>query len=108
MSDDLVKRLRDWSEYDEGKIKDAREEAADRIEELEAAQYATEYAGRLASTLAEKHYKDKYGFELLPSLLGRIDQIDNMTCGMIRIGTQGSCDAPSAALAGEKKDERSD
>ena len=37
MSDDLVKRLRDWSEYDEGKINDAREEAADRIEALEAA-----------------------------------------------------------------------
>ena len=36
MSDDLVKRLRDWSEYDEGKINDAREEAADRIEALEA------------------------------------------------------------------------
>ena len=32
---DLVKRLRDWSEYDEGKINDAREEAADRIERLE-------------------------------------------------------------------------
>jgi len=37
MSNDLVKRLRDWSEYDEGKINDAREEAADRIEQLEAA-----------------------------------------------------------------------
>ena len=37
MTDDLVKRLRDWSEYDEGKINDAREEAADRIEQLEAA-----------------------------------------------------------------------
>lgn len=37
MTNDLVKRLRDWSEYDEGKINDAREEAADRIEQLEAA-----------------------------------------------------------------------
>ncbi len=36
MTDDLVKRLRDWSEYDEGKINDARAEAADRIEALEA------------------------------------------------------------------------
>jgi hypothetical protein len=36
MTDDLVKRLRDWSEYDEGKINDTREEAADRIEALEA------------------------------------------------------------------------
>lgn len=36
-ADDLVKRLRDWSEYDEGKINDAREEAADRIEQLESA-----------------------------------------------------------------------
>ena len=37
MTDNLVKRLRDWSEYDEGKINDAREEAADRIEALEKA-----------------------------------------------------------------------
>jgi len=35
MSDDLVKRLLDWSEHDEGKINDARQEAADRIEQLE-------------------------------------------------------------------------
>ena len=35
MSDDLIKRLLDWSEYDEGKINDARKEAADRIEQLE-------------------------------------------------------------------------
>jgi chromosome segregation ATPase len=34
MSDDLVKRLVDWSEHDEGKINDARQEAADRIEAL--------------------------------------------------------------------------
>ena len=42
MGDDLVKRLRDWSEYDEGKINDDREEAADRIKKLETAlkQYA--------------------------------------------------------------------
>jgi hypothetical protein len=43
MSDDLVKRLRDWSEYDEGKINDAREEAADRIEELTAFAKAAEH-----------------------------------------------------------------
>lgn len=35
MSDDLIKRLLDWSEHDEGKINDARQEAADRIEQLE-------------------------------------------------------------------------
>jgi hypothetical protein len=35
MSDkELVKRLADWSEHDEGKINDARQEAADRIEGL--------------------------------------------------------------------------
>jgi hypothetical protein len=35
MSDkELVKRLVDWSEHDEGKINDARQEAADRIEAL--------------------------------------------------------------------------
>jgi ribosome recycling factor len=37
MSDEeLVKRLVDWSEHDEGKINDARQEAADRIEALTA------------------------------------------------------------------------
>jgi len=35
MTDDLVKRLLDWSEYDEGKINDAREEAAYRIGQLQ-------------------------------------------------------------------------
>jgi uncharacterized alpha-E superfamily protein len=36
MSDDLKKRLIDWEMWDEGDINDTREEAADRIEELEA------------------------------------------------------------------------
>lgn len=31
---DIVERLRDWAEYDEGKINDARECAADEIERL--------------------------------------------------------------------------
>ena len=35
MSDDLKKRLLDWSEYDEGKINDARQEAVDYIQRLE-------------------------------------------------------------------------
>lgn len=65
-----------------------------RIAELEAAlNFATEYVGRLASTLAKKHYPDQQSFELLPDLLGRIDQIDNMTCGLHR-----------AALAGGKNE----
>ena len=34
---DIVERLRDWSEHDEGKINDAREEAADEIERLREA-----------------------------------------------------------------------
>ena len=35
MSDaELIARLRDWMEHDEGKINDAREKAADRIEAL--------------------------------------------------------------------------
>ena len=34
---DIVGRLRDWSEFDEGKINDAREEAAAEIERLRAA-----------------------------------------------------------------------
>jgi hypothetical protein len=34
--EELVKRLVDWSEHDEGKINDARQEAANRIEALTA------------------------------------------------------------------------
>ena len=34
MTDDLLKRLVDWDEYDEGKLNDMREEAKDRIEKL--------------------------------------------------------------------------
>lgn len=33
---DIVVRLRDWEEYDEGKINDARVEAADEITRLRA------------------------------------------------------------------------
>lgn len=36
MSDDLKTRLLDWQEHDEGKINDARHQAADCIEALEA------------------------------------------------------------------------
>ena len=64
-----------------------------RIAKLEAAlRFATEYVGRLASTLAKKHYPDQQHFELLPDLLGRIDQIDNMTCGLHRAALEGGED----------------
>lgn len=36
MSDDLLERLVDWDEYDEGKLNDMREEAKARIEQLTA------------------------------------------------------------------------
>ena len=63
-----------------------------RIAELEAAlRFANEYVGRLAFTLAEKHYPEQR-FELLPDLLGRIDQIDNMTCGLHRAALAGGKD----------------
>ena len=63
----------------------------DRIEELEAElRYATEYAGRLAVALSKQHYPEAYEFKLVPDLLGIIDQIDHMTYGMIRIGTQSN------------------
>ncbi len=53
MSDEeLVKRLLDWSEHDEGKINDARQEAADRIEQLVA---SNEYLNsRLENVLARE------------------------------------------------------
>ena len=57
MSDkELVKRLVDWSEHDEGKINDARQEAADRIDALTAER--DDYAFRLAdanNTYSEMH-----------------------------------------------------
>ena len=34
MNNDLIERLTDWTEYDEGKINDVREEAADTLKEL--------------------------------------------------------------------------
>ena len=94
MSDDLVKRLRtepNWmrEDYPQSEAADRIEAQAARIAELEAAlQYTFEYVGRLAVTLAEKHYPDQR-FELLPNLLGRIDQIDNMTCGLTRAALAG-------------------
>ena len=65
MSDDkqLTARLRDWEEHDEGKINDAREEAADRIEALteqltaarddakESEAYAEELEAKLAKAV---------------------------------------------------------
>jgi len=75
---------------------------AARIAELEAAlRFANEYVGRLALTLAKKHYPDQQSFELLPDLLGRIDQIDNMTCGLHRAKLAGGEEklTPKEALA---------
>lgn len=101
MSDDLSQELRAF-EASEAlangdfsvciRAADLIEAQAPRIAELEAAlRYATEYVGRLAVTLAEKHYPDQR-FELLPNLLGRIDQIDNMTCGLHRAALAGGQD----------------
>ena len=88
MSDDLVRRLQT-----NGDVLRHIEAQAARIAELEAAlQFATEYVGRLASTLAKKHYPDQQHFELHPHLLGRIDQIDNMTCGLHRAALEGGKD----------------
>ena len=88
MSDDLVRMLQT-----NGDVLRHIEAQPVRIAELEAAmQFATEYVGRLASTLAKKHYPDQQRFELLPDLLGRIDQIDNMTCGLHRAKLAGEED----------------
>lgn len=112
MSDDLVKRLQANGdvlrhiEAQAARIKELEKAViqsrsltklmkpqADRIAELEAAlQFATEYVGRLALTLAKKHYPDQQHFELHPHLLGRIDQIDNMTCGLHRASLVGGKD----------------
>lgn len=55
-----------------------------RVAELESKlRFADEYVRRLALALAEKHYPEQR-FELLPDLLGKVDQIDNMTCGLTR------------------------
>lgn len=55
MSDiDIVERLKDWSEYDEGKINDTREEAADEITKLRAENE------RLKKALADQSWKAEY------------------------------------------------
>lgn len=91
MTDDLVKRLREDVEEFDGTCGKLATLAANRIEELEKTlREATEYVGRFASVLAKKHYPEAANFELLPDLLGRIDQIDHMTYVMIRIGTQSN------------------
>jgi hypothetical protein len=102
MSDDLLERL--LAVTDDATVNPDGPEAATRIAELEAAlRYANEYAGRLALTLAKKHYPTQ-PFELLPYLLGRIDQIDNMICGLTRIDEHGqSIREIRAALEGKKQ-----
>lgn len=103
MIDDLIPQLDALGEEDfyyfpattKAKINEAKaalKSQAARIETLEAAlRFANEYVGRLAFTLAEKHYPEQR-FELLPDLLGRIDQIDNMTCGLHRAKLTGGED----------------
>ena len=58
MSDDLVKRLVDWSEYDEGKINDIRQEAAERIELLSRKLKLLEKTDMYLKT----NYPDKTGY----------------------------------------------
>lgn len=66
-------------------LTDALEEAQVKIERLrEALHEASEYAGRLAVSLRNKHFSGLPPFELQPDLYGRLTQIDNMTCGMAR------------------------
>ena len=60
MIDDLVKRLLDWSEYDEGKINDAREEAAYRIEKLEAALREAVEDIEFWGAYASEYFQDKH------------------------------------------------
>ncbi len=90
---DLAERLRASTNYDDrSDAADLIEAQAARIAELEAAlRFANEYVGRLALALAEKHYPEQR-FELLPDLPGRIDQIDNMTCGLHRAALVGGED----------------
>lgn len=97
---DLSKRMLDGEICNPHFCKDMSERgdclcvmSGNRIAELEAAlRFANEYVGRLALALAEKHYPEQR-FELLPDLLGRIDQIDNMTCGLHRAKLSGGKDA---------------
>jgi predicted nucleic acid-binding Zn-ribbon protein len=108
MSDDLVKRLVDWSEHDEGKINDARQEAADRIEELteqleaaradakEAEAYAEELAGDQVDLCRQLIAAEDKLAKAVEALRGRMHCHD-CTCG--------ECDHIRATLAeieGEK------
>lgn len=64
--DDLVKRLRDWMEDDQGKINDTRDEAADRIEQLERelAEQVNKKVGYYNDWLAEKALADQLAQDL--------------------------------------------
>ena len=57
-NEELMKRLVDWSEYDEGKINDARQEAADRIELLSRKLKLLEKTDMYLKT----NYPDKTGY----------------------------------------------
>ena len=96
MSGDLVKRLRDWSEYDEGKINDAREEAADRIEQLEAAATGLWDLLDEIDTISDLA---KDNDELYRKLVEKVQR------RRFQFGKTDGYDAVfSAALAGEKKE----
>jgi chromosome segregation ATPase len=80
MSDDLVKRLVDWSEHDEGKINDARQEAADRIatlteqlEQLVAINEAARADAKEAEVYAEELAKDQV--DLCSQLIAAEDKL---------------------------------
>ena len=64
MSDDLLERLVDWDEYDEGKLNDMREEAKARIEQLtaerdEAWAYMSALQGDLYDAIMIKAERDR-------------------------------------------------
>lgn len=46
------------------------------------------YATRLATILAEKHWPENKEWRPLPTLIGVLTQIDNMTTGLVRKGTE--------------------
>ena len=73
MTDELVKRLVDWDEYDEGKLNDMREEAKARIEQLtaerdEAWAYMSALQGDLYDAIMIKAERDRLREALRPIL----------------------------------------
>jgi len=70
---------------------------------------ATNYARRLATGIARKHFPENTNWEVSPDLMSILTQIDNATCGLVRaapVPEAPSLDEIEAIQARHKSDSR--